>query len=342
MQKRFLPILLVSLSLSIGGCSISTKKEEVVTEKHQEKKIIPKYNVSDNYFKTVIPLNEQILGGEINQATNSKLDVTAFEEGLFHIASKQFNRETHYLQRGEFISQKKIHELLKKQEVPYVSNIIEHDYFTRKDAGELSLAGIIIGLAMTADHSNEEAMTKATEMSNHVLQLIHSNKNFKNVPITFAVFKQEPTTSIKPGVFISSTTVQQNEKNISQWTSMHEQKFIYPSDEFQKAHDTDKKKLDEFKDAISEFYKKDYYPVKAVVTYNNEKLDTLTLDTVIKFNGKSELLAYTQVVSESMLEKLPKDAKIQVTIKSEQQDEAVIVKEKNKEKPFVYFFEAKK
>ncbi len=38
MQKRFLPILLVSLSLSIGGCSISTKKEEVVTEKHQEKK----------------------------------------------------------------------------------------------------------------------------------------------------------------------------------------------------------------------------------------------------------------------------------------------------------------
>ena len=59
------------------------------------------------------------------------------------------------------------------------------------------------------------------------------------------------------------------------------------------------------------------------------------MNIVIKYNGKTELMALTQLVAQGMLDKLPKDAKVQLQIKSESKIEAVIIKEKNSDKPFV-------
>ena len=52
------------------------------------------------------------------------------------------------------------------------------------------------------------------------------------------------------------------------------------------------------------------------------------MNIVIKYNGKTELMALTQLVAQGMLDKLPKDAKVQLQIKSESKIEAVIIKEK--------------
>ena len=60
------------------------------------------------------------------------------------------------------------------------------------------------------------------------------------------------------------------------------------------------------------------------------------MNIVIKYNGKTELMALTQLVAQGMLDKLPKDAKVQLQIKSESKIEAVIIKEKNSDKPFVF------
>jgi protein involved in sex pheromone biosynthesis len=66
-------------------------------------------------------------------------------------------------------------------------------------------------------------------------------------------------------------------------------------------------------------------------------MDTLNMNIVIKYNGKTELMALTQLAAQGMLDKLPKDAKVQLQIKSESKIEAVIIKEKNSDKPFVSF-----
>ncbi len=52
------------------------------------------------------------------------------------------------------------------------------------------------------------------------------------------------------------------------------------------------------------------------------------MNIVIKYNGKTELMALTQLAAQGMLDKLPKDAKVQLQIKSESKIEAVIIKEK--------------
>ncbi|MDR4329768.1 CamS family sex pheromone protein, partial [Bacillus pseudomycoides] len=55
--------------------------------------------------------------------------------------------------------------------------------------------------------------------------------------------------------------------------------------------------------------------------------------------GKSELIAFTQMIVQKILDILPKDVKVQMNIKSEQKVEAVVVREKNEDKPFVSFIE---
>ncbi|MEB3055276.1 CamS family sex pheromone protein [Bacillus pseudomycoides] len=342
MKKISLFLIIISLLLSAcNGTNIIKKEEKVVEKNTKGNSIIPKYSISDNYYKTIIPLKEHKIINTVNIQTNSKLDIDKLELGLMNMACKQFDTKNHLLQRSEYIAQKTIDELLTKQEVPYVSNIIEYDYYTKKNSGELSLAGVVIGLAMTSNHSNEEANVKGSEIANQLLKVLYDNKNFVKVPITFSIFKQETSDSLKAGTFISSVTVQKGENSIGQWVNINEKSFAYPSDDFKQVYNEDNKKLDRFSHEVKKFTTADYdyIPVNATIFYKDDHMDTINMNVLVKFNGKSELIAFTQMIVQKILDFLPKDVKVQMNIKSEQKVEAVVVREKNEDKPFVSFIE---
>ena len=46
----------------------------------------------------------------------------------------------------------------------------------------------------------------------------------------------------------------------------------------------------------------DFIPVNAKVSYKKNQMDTLNMDIVIKYNGKTELMALTQLAAQSMLD----------------------------------------
>ncbi len=85
--------------------------------------------------------------------------------------------------------------------------------------------------------------------------------------------------------------------------------YSYPSDEFTQAHGEDNEKINKFAEAMKGFSPGDFIPVNAKVSYKKNQMDTLNMDIVIKYNGKTELMALTQLAAQSMLDQLPKDAK---------------------------------
>ncbi|MFU2029481.1 sex pheromone [Bacillus wiedmannii] len=337
MKKMALSFAVVSLLL--GACSNNTisKKDEVIQKDTKEKSMIPRTAVSKDYYRTVIPLKEQKVINTANIKTNSKLDLAEYENGLMNIAAQQFDTENHVLQLNQYIPEKLVDELVAKVEAPVLTNIIEQDYFGRQNSNELSLSGVMIGLAMSSSVSNEEAMSKGTEVAKQLIEAINKNDKYNKSPITFAIFKQESTSSLKNGTYIASATVQKNDTNLGNWSTIDEQAYSYPSDEFKQAHGEDNTKITDFADAMKGFSTGDFIPVNAKVSYKKNQMDTLNMNIVIKYNGKTELMALTQLAAQSMLEKLPKDAKVQLQIKSESKIEAIIIKEKNSEKPFVSF-----
>ncbi len=218
-----------------------------------------------------------------------------------------------------------------------MTNIIEQDYFGKQNSNELSLSGVMIGLAMSSSVSNEEAMSKGSEVAKQLIEAINKNDKYNKSPITFAIFKQESTSSLKNGTYIASATVQKNDTNLGNWSTIDEKSYSYPSDEFTQAHGEDNTKITNFAKEIKGFSTGDFIPVNAKVSYKKDQMDTLNMNIVIKYNGKTELMALTQLAAQGMLDKLPKDAKVQLQIKSESKIEAVIIKEKNSDKPFVSF-----
>ncbi|PHD63692.1 CamS family sex pheromone protein [Bacillus wiedmannii] len=337
MKKMALSFAVVSLLL--GACSNNTisKKDEVIQKDTKEKSMIPRTAVSKDYYRTVIPLKEQKVINTANIKTNSKLDLAEYENGLMNIAAQQFDTENHVLQLSQYIPEKLVDELVAKVEAPILTNIIEQDYFGKQNSNELSLSGVVIGLAMSSSVSNEEAMSKGAEVAKQLIEAINKNDKYNKSPITFAIFKQESTSSLKNGTYIASATVQKNDTNIGNWSTIDEQAYSYPSDEFKQAHGEDNTKITEFADAMKGFSTGDFIPVNAKVSYKKNQMDALNMNIVIKYNGKTELMALTQMAAQSMLEKLPKDAKVQLQIKSESKIEAIIIKEKNSDKPFVSF-----
>ncbi|PHG20420.1 sex pheromone, partial [Bacillus pseudomycoides] len=104
-------------------------------------------------------------------------------------------------------------------------------------------------------------------------------------------------------------------------------------------YNKDNEELDKFSVKVKKFNKDDYIPVNATIFYKDDHMDTVNMNVLVKFNGKSELIAFTQMIVQNILDVFPKDVKVQMNIKSEQKVEAVVVREKNEDEPFVSFIE---
>lgn len=184
MKKILLFTLLLTLFLS--GCVPSiAKQEEVIQEnsKNEEKAIVPKYQISDSYYRTLTPFKPSGSRGTVVYNLNSRYDSDEFEEGLLRIAHNAFPTDEYIFQEGQYldketvtlwlnrkmtIQQLKARGLEEKdniglnplvrneqdekelQENPiYLSHILEHNFLIKKDK-KVKLAGISIGLALNS------------------------------------------------------------------------------------------------------------------------------------------------------------------------------------------------
>ncbi|MCA1032913.1 CamS family sex pheromone protein [Bacillus timonensis] len=107
-------LLIVGLSFAVllSGCAPSFDKdeEEIVQETNDsnEKAIIPKYNISESYYRTILPFKPGEARGLVAANLNTRLDIDEFEMGLMRIAQDSFSADKYYYQEGQYISKKTI------------------------------------------------------------------------------------------------------------------------------------------------------------------------------------------------------------------------------------------
>ncbi|MFD3449785.1 CamS family sex pheromone protein [Microbacteriaceae bacterium 4G12] len=365
-------IIMASLGVFLTGCSMNFKKEEQVTQgskKSTENKIIPKYSISDDYYKMVLPFKSESSKGIVNQLSTSKLNMNQFEMGLMRIAKDSFNTTDYFFQENQYLPKKTVERLVSNKLTdaqladeekklnkkidniglnppvdsaqpaatqPYLSNILEHDYFIKDRSGKLTLGGVVVGLAMNSAYTKEELLAQGKEMAGQILKLLQKNEEVTTVPVIFSIFKQEPETSLIPGSFIYKTKLETGSQEIGQWTSMNEEYVVFPSQAFTDNHADDAKKIDALTtDVRSKF--PDYISVTGKGLYTDNKLYNLTIHVAAPYNGKAEVISLTQVILQSIIDTFPKDISIEVSVGSEQNTEAIITREKDQDKPFVHF-----
>ena len=90
-----------------------------------------------------------------------------------------------------------------------------------------------------------------------------------------------------------------------------------------------------FKAKLSDYFQGDYTAVIGTGMYRDDELREMKLDIPVQFNGKAEIVGFTQYVAGLVMEYFPNYMKVQVTIKSVERPEAIIIREAKQDEPLV-------
>ncbi|WP_374702848.1 CamS family sex pheromone protein [Bacillus sp. UMB0893] len=112
-------VMLLTGCLFLSACAPSFgDQEEIVREtedKSTEKAIIPKYNISDSYYKMILPFKEGKARGLVAENINTRLDIDEFETGLMRVAQDEFSPDDHLYQEGQYLDEKTIRKWLSRK-----------------------------------------------------------------------------------------------------------------------------------------------------------------------------------------------------------------------------------
>ncbi|WP_432806204.1 CamS family sex pheromone protein [Metabacillus idriensis] len=112
-------VMLLAGCLFLSACAPSFgDQEEIVRETEDEsteKAIIPKYNISDSYYKMILPFKEGKARGLVAENINTRLDIDEFETGLMRVAQEEFSAEDHLYQEGQYLDEKTVRKWLSRK-----------------------------------------------------------------------------------------------------------------------------------------------------------------------------------------------------------------------------------
>lgn len=371
------------------------KKEEEITQKtakSSEKAIIPKYNISDSYYKMVLPFKAGKARGLTADRLNTRLDIDEFETGLMRLAQDTFPTDDYLYQEGQYLDEDTVLSWLdrkkegsdlkkakkadanfqnlglnpvlpssgsakeKNENSPiYLASMLEQDYLVRKDKNSIQLGGIMIGLALnsvyyyrenTGDPQQEVELSDKTirshgeEIAQEVVNRLRKMDNLKNVPITVALYKQAPKTSIVPGNYIAKTEVKAGSSTISNWDDVKEKYVFYPADtDTAKKYPDDSEVFKRFKNAIDSYFP-NYTGVVGTAMYENDEMRKMKIEIPMQFYGKSEVIAFTQYLTGELMDYYSKGSvDVEINITSSDGQEALIVRNAGDKEPTVHIYD---
>lgn len=198
-MRKLLSVAL-GIALFLTGCAPNfQKKEEIVQDENnnEETAIIPKYNISDDYYRTILPFKHSESRGLVVNNVDTKYNLNEFETGLMRTAQNSFNPDKYFFQEGQYLDSKTVSSWLNRKFTPaqlkergleeseniglnplddevgtiaernkknpiYLAHILEHNYLIKGENGKVSLGGVVIGLAMNSIHYYQKVQYGAT------------------------------------------------------------------------------------------------------------------------------------------------------------------------------------
>lgn len=116
---RKISMVALSLVLLLTACAPNFQKQEEVVQKRddetKEKAIIPKYKISDEYYRTIMPFEPGEARGLTVNNLNTRYDITEFETGLTRIAQNSFSTDKYVFKEGQYLDTKTVEAWLSRE-----------------------------------------------------------------------------------------------------------------------------------------------------------------------------------------------------------------------------------
>ncbi|WP_175986602.1 CamS family sex pheromone protein [Bacillus sp. Marseille-Q1617] len=181
-MKKRLSAALAAL-LILGGCAPTFEKQDQVVQENQDseskKAIIPNFQISNDYYKTMLPYDTSKTRGIVVNDLGSRYDINEIENGLLRVAQRRFSTDDYFFKEGQFLTKKTIDSWLQRKftseqlaekklkesdnlglnpvqtkgnNAPiYLAHIVEHNYLIKKeDDNKVQLGGLVIALSLNS------------------------------------------------------------------------------------------------------------------------------------------------------------------------------------------------
>lgn len=235
-----------------------------------------------------------------------------------------------------------------------LSHIMEHNYLYGSEEEGVHLGGVVIGLSLqsvyyfrTEDESGayyfheepldlKEVEKQGKEIAQELLLRLREIPGLEEVPITLALYQEQPRGSIIPGSFISMTTVDKGESTIEEWEDIDEQFLIFPSSEARETYPNIANNFNEFTEDVEEFFGTTVGVVgKARV--KADMIEELVIELNLQSHGKAEIIALTQFISSRLNNTFANQFPVYIYVQSINGPESVIVQYPDQE-PFIHIY----
>lgn len=238
------------------------------------------------------------------------------------------------------------------EEAPlYLSHILEQNYLSEDEEGNLQFDGITIGLAMNSVHyyqteeygqTKERALDpevvreKGEEMAAEILTRIRANEQYADKEIVFAIFIQSGDTDIVPGNFVAEAVVPPGENTIESFSDIETENILLPSDEAAEISQEANSEYQNFNRDLSSYFDS-FTTSVGRGKFNSGTLESLTVEIPIEYNSRSEMIGMSQFVRDLVNEHFT-GTDIEVEIKDKDQVYSVITRQGENEAN-LYIFE---
>ncbi|MDL4842041.1 CamS family sex pheromone protein [Aquibacillus rhizosphaerae] len=236
----------------------------------------------------------------------------------------------------------------------YLSHILEQDYLTKTDDDVVQLGGISIGIALKSvyryqteiggpyyyeDISMSEMLVEGKKIAQEVLTRTRQIEELadQNVPIMIALYREEAQDSLVPGRFVARTSVSGDSSSIGEWQTVNEEYVLFPSSNGKNKYPDTWANLDDFESDVSEYFP-NYVSVIGKGFYIDEQLQKLTIEIPISFNGKAEIIGFTQYVYGLVMEGFQTHYDLEINITSSGEQESLITRKSGDDEPYVHVY----
>ncbi|SIT92923.1 CamS family sex pheromone protein [Edaphobacillus lindanitolerans] len=353
----------------LSGCLPAKKEPDVVNNPEQETEqrvIIPNMQLSDEYYRTLLPYKKSASRGLVVNNLNSKYNVIEAESGLMRLSHRKYPTEDFFFQEGQYLDEKTVRSWLahKSEDYPeglnpqasgsaeetrrkvpvYVAHIIEQNYLKRTSEDKIRLEGISIGIALNSVNTTEgggaipqkKIEEEGKKAAAEVVKRMRKIEGLAQVPIVVGLYRQSSKNDISPGSYFAVSTAEKGKDVLSGWDAIDEEYVIFPtSTNADKYRDMDTK-FRNFKQDVDKYFSS-FVNVIGTGFYQNGTIASLKIDVPIEFYGEAEVIGFTQHLSGLVVDHFPA-TKVEVSVTSVNGPVSVIVKEPGSDEPYTHIY----
>lgn len=360
---------MITSLLLLASCTSQKDQPEGTVVNENEQTVVPvqptSNQLSNDYYRALIVDGkyQSSKNRGVSLDLNSSVNMKDFESDLYDLAKKAFPTDQYFFQEGQVITSDTALSWVgrKSEENPeglnpedngkiepkdrspqYLSQVLEQDFMVETEKG-FKLGGMAIGLAMNQidyysvkdENKNFDFYEQPLDVAkvleqgklygNEIISRLRDEPNLETIPIVVGIYLQSPKDSLAGGVYLLEGKSSEG-RSVDEWIQRDEKKVLFPTltGEETEAHS----QFNNFKNEIQLFFP-NLSGVTGVGLYREGKMISLDIDIMTQFYGETEIIAFTQQITDAANRYLPKNIQIEVNVQSINGMEAFLARPSN-------------